>query len=175
MYNNVYCNIILEKEHISFLSILFSIVVITLLTIVGGRIGAFVRPSRPYTQKLSTYESGVETVGNAWGPINSRLYAIGLIFILFEIETILLFPWATVLKKSTEKLWGYYMAITATFFIFILALGLVYAIVKGNLFFTTCANISSSTIDSNKIPVAYYQKINDKYAIFNKPITREIK
>ena len=58
-------------------------------------VARLIRPSRPNLEKLSTYESGEEPDGNANVRFNMRFYVIALIFVLFDVELIFLFPWAT--------------------------------------------------------------------------------
>ncbi|WP_187146254.1 NADH-quinone oxidoreductase subunit A [Candidatus Amoebophilus asiaticus] len=147
-----------------------TIVGVIILAIGGAWVSAWLRPNKPYAEKLTTYESGVEPVDNAWAPVNSRLYIIGLVFILFELETILLFPWATVwLSEETHQMigdraWNLYMAILGTFFILVLGIGLIYAVVKGRLaYFHTAANVVQPSF-SSKVPLSYYEKINEQYA-----------
>ena len=60
-------------------------------------VGKLLRPYRPNEEKLTTYESGEDPVNNAWGQFNLRFYIIALVFILFEVELVFLFPWAVVL------------------------------------------------------------------------------
>src|SRR5687768_7873859 len=72
-----------------------------------------IRPSRPNYEKLTSYECGEDPVGNAWGQFNVRFYIIALIFILFEVEILFIFPWATVFGNkekidSTNGLWGWF-------------------------------------------------------------------
>ena len=119
---------------------------ILLLFIVGGilfvTIGLFVskliRPDQPNYEKLTTYESGEETVGSAWGQFNVKFYVIALIFLLFEVEIIYLFPWAVIfgdkeLIGTTKGAWARFAIAEMFIFIFMLALGLVYAWRKGHL------------------------------------------
>src|SRR3990167_8581117 len=61
-------------------------------------VGWIVRPSRPYAEKLSTYECGEDTIGSAWVQFNVRFYIIALIFLIFDVEIALLFPWTTVFQ-----------------------------------------------------------------------------
>ncbi len=89
---------------------------------------SLIRPHRPYAEKLSTYECGEEPQGSAWIQFNIRFYVIALIFIIFDVELLFLFPWATVFKKI-----GPIALIEAVVFIGILALGLAYAWSKGDL------------------------------------------
>ena len=95
-----------------------------------------IRPHRPNPEKLSTYESGEEPVSSAWAQFNIRFYIIALIFLLFEVEIVFLFPWSTifaneVLIEETQGVWGWFSLIEMVTFILILALGLAYAWVNG--------------------------------------------
>ena len=146
-----------------------------LIFIVGGLIfllgGLFtswiIRPSRPNDQKLSTYESGEEPMGSARGRVNTRFYIIALIFLLFEVEIIFLFPWATVfgseeLIDQTNGLWGWFSLGEMFIFIFILALGLAYVWVKGHLDWPKSETLKSDF--KSPVPADLYQKINEKYS-----------
>jgi NADH-quinone oxidoreductase subunit A len=117
--------------------LLFIITAIIVLAGVFG-IAKFIRPSRPNAEKLSTYESGEEPEGNANVQFNIRYYIVALVFILFEVELVFLFPWATVfgseqLYNLTDGLWGWVSTIEMFIFIGLLALGLAYAWIKGYL------------------------------------------
>ena len=119
---------------------------VVLLFVVGGiafilvtlLVGKLLRPSRPSSQKLSTYESGEEPSGSAWGQFNVRFYVIALIFLLFEAELVFLFPWATVFGKEelvqrTDGLWTSFTMVETFIFIMVLAVGLVYVWANGML------------------------------------------
>ncbi len=117
--------------------LLFIIAAVILLAVIFG-IVKFIRPHRPYSEKLTTYESGEEPEGNANVQFNIRYYIVALVFILFEVELVFLFPWATVfgseqLFKMTEGLWGWVSMIEMIIFVGLLTLGLAYAWVKGYL------------------------------------------
>lgn len=145
-----------------------------LLFLVGGVIFALsaflvsklIRPSRPNAQKLSTYESGEEPISSAWAQFNIRFYIVALIFILFEVELIFLFPWATIfarkeLLEETNGLWGWFSFVEMLIFIFVLALGLAYAWVNGLL---DWVKPEQKPADYNPIvPKELYDRINDKY------------
>ncbi len=97
-----------------------------------------VRPNRPNIEKLSTYECGEDPSTSAWGKFNVRFYIVALIFLLFEVELVFLFPWATVfgqkdLVEATGGLWGWFAMGEMIVFVLILALGLVFAWAKGYL------------------------------------------
>ena len=95
----------------------------------GGLIAAWIiRPSRPYTEKLSTYECGEEPVGESWVKFNIRFYVVALIFLLFEVEVVFLFPWAMVFKG-----YGMFAFLEMLVFLGILVVGYAYVWMKGDL------------------------------------------
>lgn len=110
-----------------------------IIFILGGLLTAWlIRPNRPNEEKLSSYECGEEPVGTAWGQFNVRYYLVGLVFILFDVEIVFLFPWATVfgqeeLQAASHGSWGWFALAEMMLFVFILSLGLVYAWAKGYL------------------------------------------
>jgi len=87
-------------------------------------------PSKPNALKLSSYECGEEPSGNAWVQINSRFYVIALVFLLFEVEMIFIFPWSTIFAQkdliAADSGWGWLALIEMFVFVGILLLGLVY-------------------------------------------------
>jgi NADH-quinone oxidoreductase subunit A len=91
-------------------------------------LGSLVRPTRPQAQKYISYESGVDPVGDSWSQSNVRYYIFGLMFVMFDVEAVFIFPWATRLEA-----YGYFGLVEMAIFIFILALGLAYAWRKGVL------------------------------------------
>ena len=91
-------------------------------------IGSIFRPSKPNEQKLTAYESGVDPTGDMWSQANIRYYVFALLFVLFDVEAIFIFPWATRLEAL-----GLFGLVEMGIFVFILLLGLVYAWRKGML------------------------------------------
>ena len=79
-------------------------------------------PRKPSLEKSRTYESGEEPVGQAWGRYPSHFYIFALLFVVFDVEVIFLFPWAVLFRQL-----GWYGLIEVTIFIAILVVGLVYA------------------------------------------------
>jgi len=138
-----------------------------LVFVCGGLFTAFmVRPKRPNAEKLTTYECGEDSVGSAWGNFNIRFYIVALIFLLFEVEIIFLFPWATVfgdveLIDATKGVWGWFSLVEAFMFIFILALGLAYAWKHG--FLDWVVPKQKLTFVKSKIPSELYSEVNLKY------------
>lgn len=125
-----------------------------------------IRPNRPNEQKLSSYETGEEATGSAWTQFNIRFYIVALIFLLFEVEIIFLFPWSTVyareeLIQQTNGLWGWYAMIEMLIFIFVLALGLAYAWVNGYLDWIKPE--PKPTEHKSPVPKTLYDSINEKY------------
>jgi len=95
----------------------------------GGLIGSWVlRPRRPYPGKLATYECGEEPIGNPWVKFNIRFYVVALIFIVFDVEVVFLFPWALVFRNL-----GMFAFIEMAVFLAILVVGYAYVWVKGDL------------------------------------------
>jgi len=145
-----------------------------LLFIIGGLlfvlvtilVSRWIRPHRPGIEKLTTYESGEEPQGEAWVQFNIRFYIIALIFLLFEVEIVFLFPWATVfadkeLIEQTNGAWGWFALIEMVVFIFILALGLGYAWANG--FLDWVKPEPKPTEFHSPVPKELYDKINEQY------------
>ena len=72
-------------------------------------------------------------VGNAWALFNVRFYVVGLIFIIFDVESVLMFPIVSIFKKATELGHGIYLLDVLLSFIFILVMGIAYCWRKGDL------------------------------------------
>ena len=86
------------------------------------------RPDRPQAGKYIAYESGVDPVGDMWSQSQVRYYIFALLFVMFDVEAVFIFPWATRLE-----VYGVFGLIEMFIFIFVLLLGLVYAWRKGVL------------------------------------------
>ena len=107
---------------------------LVLFTLLLGRI---VSPKKPTPEKLSTYECGEEAMGSSWIQFNSRFYVIALVFLLFDVELIFIFPWATVFGRAdfiaADARWGWFTLLEMFMFIGILIIGLLYVWKKGDL------------------------------------------
>jgi NADH:ubiquinone oxidoreductase subunit 3 (subunit A) len=86
------------------------------------------RPAKPNPVKLSTYECGVETFGDAWVQFKVQYYVYALVFVVFDIEAIFLFPWAVAYNQLPL-----FAVLEMILFILILTGALVYAWRKGDL------------------------------------------
>jgi NADH-quinone oxidoreductase subunit A len=78
--------------------------------------------------KRRTYECGVDPVGSGWSQTYVRYYVFGLLFVIFDVEAVFIFPWAIQLESL-----GVFGLVEMVVFILILLLGLIYAIRKGVL------------------------------------------
>lgn len=89
------------------------------------------RPSRPTAQKLLTYECGVDPVGSGWAQMHVRYYIFAYLYVVFAVDAVFLFPWATVFEQL-----GWITVGEMGVFIGIIAIGLAYAWRKGVLTWT---------------------------------------
>ena len=91
-------------------------------------LGSLLRPKRPTPQKYISYESGVDPVGVGWSQSQIRYYVFALLFVMFDVEAVFIFPWAVRLEALAV-----FGLVEMMVFIVILVLGLVYAWRKGVL------------------------------------------
>ena len=85
-------------------------------------------PKKPNPIKQTTYECGIETVGESWVQFKAQYYIFALVFLVFDVETVFLFPWAVKLGQL-----GLFAVLEGIVFILILIAGLVYTWRKGML------------------------------------------
>lgn len=91
----------------------------------------FIAPKKPNRIKQQTYECGVETIGDAWVQFRVQYYIFALIFLIFDIETVFLFPWAVAFDQLPL-----FAVVEGIIFILILVIGLLWAWRKGVLQWT---------------------------------------
>ncbi len=107
----------------------FIFILLGVIFVAAGLIAAWVlRPHRPYPEKNATYECGEEPIGSAWVRLNIRFYVVALIFLIFDVEVVFLFPWALVFRSL-----GMYAFLEMAVFLVILLVGYAYVWVKGDL------------------------------------------
>lgn len=128
----------------------------------------FLSPKNPNPIKLSTYECGEDALGNAWVQINPRFYVIALVFLLFDVELVFIFPWATVFGNQTliaaDARWGWLTMAEMAVFIGVLIMGLWYVWVRGDISWIRPTH-RTPEVDVN-VPRSAYQALNKKvYAI----------
>ena len=103
--------------------------IVGVVFVAGGLITAWLlRPHRPYPSKLTTYECGETPIGDTRVRFNIRFYVVALIFLIFDVEVVFLFPWATVYKNL-----GWFAFIEMLVFLGILFVGYAYVWRKGDL------------------------------------------
>lgn len=96
-----------------------------LLVGVTMQIARLLRPTVYYSEKFTTYESGIDPIGSGWQQANIRYYVFALLFVVFDVEAVFLFPWAIVFEDL-----GTPAFVEMVIFIVILALALLYAVKK---------------------------------------------
>ncbi|MGA3288540.1 MAG: NADH-quinone oxidoreductase subunit A [Bacteroidota bacterium] len=107
----------------------FIFLLLGVIFVVLGLFGAWIfRPRRPYPEKNATYECGEEPVGSAWIRLNVRFYVIALVFLIFDVEVAVLFPWALVFRQ-----FGLFGFLEMAVFLVILFVGYAYVWLKGDL------------------------------------------
>ena len=91
-------------------------------------VAAILNPKKPNPIKKTTYECGIETVGESWIQFKAQYYIFALVFLIFDVETVFLFPWAVKIGQL-----GMFAVIEGIIFILILVAGLAYTWRKGML------------------------------------------
>ena len=91
----------------------------------------FITPKKPNPIKLASYECGVESKGDSWVQFKVQYYIYALIFVIFDVETVFIYPWAVGFKQL-----GLFGFVEMAIFVGVLALGLVYVWKKGALEWT---------------------------------------
>jgi NAD(P)H-quinone oxidoreductase subunit 3 len=104
------------------------LIICSLVPVLALTASKLLRPSSRGPERRTTYESGMEPVGGAWIQFNIRYYMFALVFVIFDVETVFLYPWAVAFHTL-----GVLAFIEALIFIAILVVGLVYAWRKGAL------------------------------------------
>ena len=114
--------------HFEFANVLVYILVSAGFIFGSMTLGRVLRPNRPTPQKLTTYECGEEAIGSAWIQFNVRFYIIALIFLIFDVEIAILFPWTTIFAEMKDLVLA-----EIGLFMLILGVGFAYVWAKGDL------------------------------------------
>jgi NAD(P)H-quinone oxidoreductase subunit 3 len=104
------------------------LIVSSLVPILALTASKLLRPKGGGPERKTTYESGMEPIGGAWIQFNIRYYMFALVFVVFDVETVFLYPWAVAFHQL-----GLLAFVEALIFIAILVIALVYAWRKGAL------------------------------------------
>jgi len=104
------------------LGLVLAVGVAFVLTALVGN--ALLRPSRPSAAKSSTYECGIDPVGEGWAQVHLRYYVYAYLYVIFAVDAVYLFPWATVFDAP-----GFGAVTLVEMFVFLgfLAVGILYA------------------------------------------------
>jgi NADH-quinone oxidoreductase subunit A len=113
----------------------FGVMLVVGVLFVGAAMAAnrLLRPHRPSIAKSTTYECGVDPVGEGWAQSNIRYYVYAYLYVLFAVEAVFLFPWAVVFDAPG---FGVATLVEMGVFVGLLALGLLYAWRRGVLRWT---------------------------------------
>jgi NADH-quinone oxidoreductase subunit A len=104
------------------------IVVVVIFPFIALGLAWLLRPKKPNPNKTDTYECGLQTIGDTWVQFRAQYFIYALVFVVFDIEAVFLFPWAVAYDQLT--LWA---LVEAVLFLGILTVGLLYAWRKGAL------------------------------------------
>ncbi len=119
----------MDEMLVDYLPVFLMVGAVSFLAIALLLVSSWVRPSNPYPEKNQPYECGVDPIGEASaGQFKVHFFIVAILFIVFEVETLYLFPWAVVLQQI--GMFGY---IEMFVFIFLLLVGFAYAWAKGAL------------------------------------------
>jgi NADH-quinone oxidoreductase subunit A len=99
----------------------------------GHFVSVLLSPKKPTLLKSTPYECGEQPVGSAWSMFNVRFYVVGLIFIIFDVESVLMFPVASIFRQVNEAGDGLYILLVFISFISVLVEGIAYCWRKGDL------------------------------------------
>jgi NADH-quinone oxidoreductase subunit A len=119
---------LLTDSHMSAESLILFFIVGAFLVGVALLFSGYVAPTSTNPQKSEAYECGIPTEGLSWLQFNIGYYLFAIIFLVFDVETVFIFPWAVVMRSA-----GMVGFIEIVIFFFVLGLGLLYAWKKGAL------------------------------------------
>jgi NADH-quinone oxidoreductase subunit A len=106
------------------ITFIFAAIVVGVMVSINSIIG----PKRPSAIKSEAFECGNPSSGSAWGRFSVRFYLTALLFLIFDVDLVFLYPWAVEIRKL-----GMFGFVEAVVFIAILAIGLIYAWQRGAL------------------------------------------
>lgn len=115
----------------------------------GLLVGRFVRPNKPHPEKSETYECGEPAIGDSWVQFDLRFYTVALVFIVFDVEVALLWPWAVVFKDmGAPAFWAFFV------FFLLIAIPFLYEWKSGYLdWVRACTGQRfESTLDESSVP-----------------------
>ncbi len=112
-----------------YFTLLITVILTAVVLVVGAYVIAKLIGPRSYNKlKGEPYESGIPTRGSSWLPVSIGYYLFAILFLMFDVETLFLYPWAVVVKE-----FGTMALVSIGFFLLVLVFGLAYAWRKGAL------------------------------------------
>ncbi|OGT38777.1 MAG: NADH-quinone oxidoreductase subunit A [Gammaproteobacteria bacterium RIFCSPHIGHO2_12_FULL_37_14] len=112
----------------NYLPVLIFMIIGAAVGMIAPILGYLLSPKRPDPEKLSTYECGFEAFSDARSPFDVRFYLVAILFIIFDLETAFLVPWAVVFRQLS-----WFGMITMGIFLGLLTIGFIYEWKKGAL------------------------------------------
>lgn len=133
LYTGLLLNTIIEDTPIyqNYIPLLVLMIVATIIPLAILVITNILGPKKPSDRKLSVYESGMPPVGDAHPKFSIKFYIIGMLFILFDIEIVFMYPWAVIYKQWIST--SVFILVEGLVFVGILLVGYIYAWKKGAL------------------------------------------
>jgi NADH-quinone oxidoreductase subunit A len=117
----------------AYLPIILLIAIAAAFGLVSVTLSSFIGEKKPTKVKIAPYECGCEPVGSARERFSIKFYLIAMFFILFDIEAVFLYPWATIYRSLLGTSLGLFMLVEMGVFIAILLVGYIYIWKKGAL------------------------------------------
>lgn len=133
LHTGLFLNTIIEDTPIyqNYIPLLVLMIVAAIIPLAILIITNILGPRKPSERKLSVYESGMPPVGDAHPKFSIKFYIIGMLFILFDIEIVFMYPWAVIYKQWIST--SVFILVEGLVFIGILLVGYIYAWKKGAL------------------------------------------
>lgn len=113
-----------------FIFALFSVIFVVANVSIVSRL---LRPLKKEAAKETTYECGEPPVGSSWVRFDMRFYSVALVFLIFDVEVAVMYPWARVFKRLARAETGSFVYLEMFFFVLVLGVGLVYVWAKRDL------------------------------------------
>jgi len=111
--------------------LIFAIFSVLFVVFTVAILSRLLRPKVRSAAKETTYECGEPPVGSAWVRFDMRFYTVGLVFLVFDVEVAVIYPWALVFRELAAT--GAFVFFEMLFFVLVLGVGLLYVWVKGDL------------------------------------------
>ena len=122
----------LQAYYMQYATVLALMVAGIVVVAAAFTLNRLVRPDMKYGAKLSTYECGLDPVGTGWSQTHIRYYLFAFMFVVFDVETLFVFPWAVYLG-SPDNAAAHFMLGVMLVFLFFVSITLPYEWKKGVL------------------------------------------